>query len=203
METDITNGQTGQAMQIMQQIQQLETQNTSESQLSSLEQKLINDINNNKWGQAETVMKRIIKIEASENSAGDSGWAYSQLGQIIQQQGNNNVNVFNNGSQINFDVQPTIINGRTMIPVRAVANALGISDNGISYSNGTVTINNGSSQIVFNNNAQQASLNGTSYSLDVPAQIVNGRMMVPLRAISQMFNKNVQWYPNGRIVSIQ
>ena len=69
--------------------------------------------------------------------------------------------------------------------------------------NGTVTINNGSSQVVFNNNGQQAYLNGTPYGLDVPAQIVDGRMMVPLRAIGQMFNRNVQWYPNGRIVSIQ
>jgi hypothetical protein len=100
-------------------------------------------------------------------------------------------------------VQPSIINGRTMIPIRAVASAFGISNNGINWNNnGAVTINNGSSQIVFNNNAQQASLNGTSYGLDVPAQIVNGRMMVPLRAISQMFHKNVQWYPNGKIVSI-
>ena len=203
METDINNGQMGQAMQILQQIQQLEEQNTDETNLSNLEQQLINDINNGKWGQAEAVMKRIIRIEASADSEG-SGWAYSQLGQIFQQQGNNSVNVFNNGSQVNFDVQPIIVNGRTLIPIRAIANSLGISNNGINWdNNGTVTINNGSSQIVFNNNAQQASLNGTSYSLDVPAQIINGRMMVPLRAVSQMFHKNVQWYPNGRIVSIQ
>ena len=39
--------------------------------------------------------------------------------------------------------------------------------------------------------------------LDMPAQIINGRMMVPLRAIGDMFHKNVQWYPNGRIVNIQ
>jgi hypothetical protein len=202
METDINNGQMGPAMQILQQIQQLEEQNADETNLSSLEQKLINDINNGKWGQAEAVMKQIIKIEASASSGSD-GWTYSQLGQIFQQQGNNNVNVFNNGNQVNFDVQPSIINGRTMIPIRAVASAFGISNNGINWNNnGAVTINNGSSQIVFNNNAQQASLNGTSYGLDVPAQIVNGRMMVPLRAISQMFHKNVQWYPNGKIVSI-
>ena len=144
------------------------------------------------------------QIEASEASTTSNSWTYSLLGQAYQQQGNNNINVFNNGSQVNFDVQPIIMNGRTLIPIRALANSLGISDNGINWNpNGTVTINNGSSQIQISNNGQQAYLNGTAYGLDVPAQIVNGRMMVPLRAIGQMFHKNVQWYPNGRIVTIQ
>jgi hypothetical protein len=90
-----------------------------------------------------------------------------------------------------------------LVPIRNIANALGLSDNNISYnSDGTVTINNGSDTIVITNNDQQVSLNGNPYSLDTPAQIIDGHMMVPLRAISLLLNKNVQWYPTGQIVEI-
>ncbi len=207
LQTALSSGQMAQATQILQQIQQLEAQNTNETQLSTLEQQLITAINSSrrgKWTRVAAIMKQIAQIEASEASTTSNSWTYSLLGQAYQQQGNNNINVFNNGSQVNSDVQPIIVNGRTLIPIRALANSLGISDNGINWNpNGTVTINNGSSQIQISNNGQQAYLNGTAYGLDVPAQIVNGRMMVPLRAIGQMFHKNVQWYPNGRIVTIQ
>ncbi|MGD0622315.1 MAG: copper amine oxidase N-terminal domain-containing protein, partial [Thermacetogeniaceae bacterium] len=89
------------------------------------------------------------------------------------------------------------------VPIRKIANALGLSDNDVTWSaDGTVTINDGSNQILITDNDQQVSLNGNSYSLDTPAQIIDGRMMVPLRAISQLLNKNVQWYPTGQIVEI-
>ena len=192
----INNNQMAQAIQILQQIKQLVKQGSSESQLNNLKQQLIDAVNSEKWAKAEEILKQIIKIE-------NSGWAYTQLGQVYQQQGNNNINVFSNGNQVNFDVQPIIVNGRTMIPIRQAANAFGLSDNNVNWnSNGTVTINNGSNRILIRKNARQVSLNGASYDTDVPAQIVNGRMMVPLRAIGQLFHKNVQWYPNGKIVSI-
>jgi hypothetical protein len=207
LQASLNSGQMAQASQILQQIQQLESQTTSQTGLSSLEQQLISTINGQgrgRWAKVAAIMKRIARIEASENTQASSGWVYPLLGQAYQQQGNNGINVFNNGNQVNFDVQPIIINGRTMIPIRAVANSFGISNNGINWNtNGTVAINNGSSQILFSNNSGRASLNGKPYGLDMPAQIINGRMMVPLRAIGDMFHKNVQWYPNGRIVNIQ
>jgi hypothetical protein len=204
LDSAISSGQMTQATQILQQLQQLEAQNASQTQLSSLQQRLIAAVNNRKWRQTANIMKQIAKIEASETSPVSNNWVYSLLGQANQQQGINNISVFNNGNQINFDVQPVIIGGRTMIPIRQLANAFGIPASGIVWNpNGTVNINNGSSQIQLYSNEQQASLNGTPYSLDVPAQIVNNRMLVPLRAIGDIFHKNVQWYPNGRIVTIQ
>jgi hypothetical protein len=164
-------------------------------QIDQLKQEILAAINGNNWSNAEGILKQIIKLQQSD-------WAFTQLGQIYQQQGNSSVSVFSNGSQLNFDVQPVIVNGRTLVPIRSIANALGISDNNVSYSSGAATINDGSNQMVIPSNAQQVYLNGKSYAIDSSTEIVNGRMMVPLRAISQLFNKNVQWYPNGRIVSI-
>jgi hypothetical protein len=113
------------------------------------------------------------------------------------------VRVFARGKELNFDVQPIITNGRSLIPIRQIAEALGLSVNDVSYSNGVVTINSGSNRMIIRNNEQQVYLNGKAYATDAPAQIVNGRMMVPLRAISQLFNRNVQWDANSGTVTIQ
>jgi hypothetical protein len=151
---------------------------------------------NSKWDSAETILKTIINVE-------NPGWAYSQLGQIYQQQGVSGISVFVGGDEVNFDVQPVIVNGRVLVPIRKIANALDLSDNEVTWNaDGTVTINDGSNRIVITNNDQQVTLNGNPYSIDTPAQIIEGRMMVPLRAVSQLLNKNVQWYPTGQIVSI-
>jgi hypothetical protein len=191
--TAISYNQINQATQILSQIVHLEQlQDTT----ANLEGQLIAAYNASNWGSAETILKTIISIE-------NPGWAYSQLGQIYQQQNMSSISVFVNGNEVSFDVQPVIVNNRVLVPIRNIANALGLSNNNITYaSDGTVTINSGSNAIVITNNAQQVSLNGNPYSLDTPAQIIDGRMMVPLRAISILLNKNVQWYPTGQIVEI-
>ncbi len=39
--------------------------------------------------------------------------------------GGNSINVNVDGNQLNFDVQPTIVDGRTLVPVRAIFESLG------------------------------------------------------------------------------
>ena len=113
------------------------------------------------------------------------------------------IRVFAGGQQINFDVQPMIMNGHTLIPIRQIAATLGLPANDVQWNaNGTVTINNGSSRMIIRNNEQQVYFNGKDYDAGASAQIVNGRMMVPLRAISQLFNKNVQWDSNSETITI-
>jgi len=193
----IKKNQFARASKILQQIKLLVKQGSNEEKLNKLKEQVIEAVNDNNWAEAEAVLKQIIKLE-------DSDWAYSQLGQIYEQEGNDNINVFANGDQVNFDEQPIVVNERTLIPVRKVANALGLSDNNVSWdSSGKVTIKNGQDKIIIQNNIQQVYLNGKSFTTDVPAQIHNNRMMVPLRAISELFNKNVQWYPQGKIVKIK
>jgi hypothetical protein len=112
--------------------------------------------------------------------------------------------VFAGGKEINFDTQPIIVNGSTLIPIRQIAAALGLPDNDVQWdANGTVSINNGSNKMTIRNNEKQVYLNSKAYATDTPAQIVNGRMMVPLRAIGQLFNKNIQWDSSSGTVTIQ
>lgn len=50
--------------------------------------------------------------------------------------------------------------------------------------------------------SKKAILNGTEYTLEAPAEIDNGRTMVPVRFISEMFSKTVQWSESYRTVII-
>jgi hypothetical protein len=191
--TALSYNQIDQATQILKQIQHLEK---AQDTIANLEEQFTDAYSDSNWGSAETILKTIISMENPD-------WAYSQLGQIYQQQGVSNISVFVNGNEVNIDVQPVIVNDRVLVPIRQIANALGLSDNDVTWNaDGSVAINDGSNQILITDNDQQVSLNGNPYSLDTPAQIIDGRMMVPLRAISQLLNKNVQWYPTGQIVEI-
>lgn len=45
-------------------------------------------------------------------------------------------------------------------------------------------------------------INGEDFELDVPAQIIDDRTMVPVRAISESFNAKVEWVPETRTVIV-
>jgi len=55
-------------------------------------------------------------------------------------------------------------------------------------------------QLPVNNNT--AIINDSPLQLDVPAQIINGRTMVPIRIIAEQFHVQVQWNNATRTVTI-
>jgi len=102
------------------------------------------------------------------------------------------VSVSLNGKDINFDVPPMIKDGRTLIPVRAVTEALGASV-GWDQATKTVKISKEGFEIELEINKSEAMVNGKSVELDVAAEVANDRTMVPLRFIAEAFSLDVQW----------
>lgn len=106
-----------------------------------------------------------------------------------------------NGKDIAFDVSPIIKDGRTLVPFRSIAEALGATvewdqaSSMVKMAKGVSTIN----LIVGNTTAQ---VDGKSNVMDVPAQIVSGRTIVPLRFISEAFNLDVKWDQKTMTVTI-
>ncbi len=102
------------------------------------------------------------------------------------------ISVTMNGLPISFDVKPMVQNDRTLVPFRALAEALPV---GVTWEAASQTIQaqNGSKAITLQIGNQTATLNGTPVSLDVPPQIINGRTLVPLRFFSESFNCSVTW----------
>jgi hypothetical protein len=122
------------------------------------------------------------------------------------------IKVLLNGQHINFDVPPQIINDRTMIPMRVIFEALGTE---VEWDEDTQTIvavcGICKSEGITHNikmkigDPYMYTYKGKIYSeemppsgmarmeLDVPPMIVNGRTLVPARAVAEALNAAVEW----------
>ncbi len=102
------------------------------------------------------------------------------------------ISVLVDGEAVKFDVLPQIINDRTMVPVRAIFEALGA---GVEWNDETktVTATKGETIVSLTINSNVINVNGEEKIIDTPAMIVNDRTLVPVRAISEAFDCTVEW----------
>ena len=113
----------------------------------------------------------------------------------------NDISVLINGKTTNFDVPPVIENGRTLVPLRAIFEALGADVEWLNDTREIVSQVQGK-EIRLQINNKQANNKGVMTTLDVPPQIKEGRTLVPLRFIAESLDKNVEWKNDTRTVII-
>lgn len=101
-----------------------------------------------------------------------------------------------------LDAAPLLKNDVTMVPLRFVANALGAQADYHGEGN-YVSVKYGTKEMTLWVDSQLAKVDATFTSLAVPASIINGRLMVPLRFISENFGAVVQWDGSTRSITIQ
>ncbi|MBT9156211.1 MAG: hypothetical protein DDT37_01195 [Firmicutes bacterium] len=111
------------------------------------------------------------------------------------------INVRVDNRPITFDVNPQIVRGRVMVPVRAIVEAMGAVV-GWDEEARTVSITRGETTVSLTIGALAARRNGRAVELDVPAFIANGRTLVPLRFISETLQYGVTWDESRMRVSI-
>ena len=105
-----------------------------------------------------------------------------------------------NGNAIAFPDQPPVnAGGRLLVPLRAIFEALGAT---VNYSNGTIRANRGTTNLELSLGSDQAIINGQRSTLDVPAQAVFGRTLVPLRFVGEAFGATVNYNPVTQAVTI-
>ena len=112
------------------------------------------------------------------------------------------VKVFVNGNLLISDQPAFIQEGRTLVPVRAIFEALGAS---IDWDPDTRTVTAVMDDVVITLVIDSNIMlrNEESILLDVVAQIVGGRTMVPARAVAEALGATVEWDPIERIVYIE
>ena len=100
--------------------------------------------------------------------------------------------VFYNGEKIKFDQIPVIENGRTLVPLRAIFEKIGaeVEWDGDTQ---TVTATKGDITVALTIDSTAATKNGETIALDVPAKIISGRTLVPVRFVSDCFGVDVAW----------
>ncbi len=96
---------------------------------------------------------------------------------------------------------PVIVNDRTLVPVRAIIEALGGEAQWDNETRTAILRYNGD-EIRLTIDSTEAFLNGESQTLDVAPVIINERTMLPIRFIAESFGFAVEWNNDERIVTI-
>ncbi len=156
-------------------------------------------VTENKFKGGIVMLKKIIAL------MGAAVFTAASLNTVFAE---NTISVKINGKNVEFDQPPTVENGRTLIPFRAVLEEMGLyvdwnSDTKTiictdGYKTGLLTI--GSSEMIIGDSEQETIFE--RISLDVPAKIVNGRTLVPIRAVAESFGAEVTWDENTKTVEI-
>lgn len=112
------------------------------------------------------------------------------------------INVTVDGDIVAFGAQKPVQQfGNVLVPLRGVFEKLGAT---VAYDGGTKSILavRGATTVQLKLGDAQASVNGTSRTLAVPAQAVNGTTLVPLRFVSEALGAAVKWQAASRTVII-
>ncbi|GJM82950.1 hypothetical protein HMSSN139_54460 [Paenibacillus sp. HMSSN-139] len=111
------------------------------------------------------------------------------------------ISIYIDGSRLTTDQAPVVISGRVMLPLRAIFEAL---DATVNYNQTlqTVTAHKDGTTIVLKLKSRSATINNEAVLLDVPAQSIKGRTMVPVRFVSEALGQQVGWNNSTKIVTI-
>lgn len=111
------------------------------------------------------------------------------------------VDLYVDWNKVNTDVPPTAISGRTMVPMRAIFEALGCT---VEWNADTQTATGirDDIEIVIPLGSTTAYVNGDAWTLDVPAQAINNRTMVPARFVGEALNCVVSWDASTKTAAV-
>jgi uncharacterized protein YpmB len=104
------------------------------------------------------------------------------------------------GKEIIFDQDPIMDSNRVLVPIRPILEAMGAD---VAWSEDwLVTVTKGETKVDLRIGKAEALVNSEIFNMDVPAKLVSGRTMVPVRFITQCFGYDVDWDQDKRTVNI-
>ena len=113
----------------------------------------------------------------------------------------NDISVVVDGTTLTFDVPPTVVNQRTMLPLRAVFEFLGAEVEWIPEENG-IRATTDTLDLYMQLGNPEMTVNGVVYPLDAAPFAINGRTLIPVRAVSEAFAAEVEWIQETSTVKI-
>lgn len=105
------------------------------------------------------------------------------------------------GNRIDTENLARVVNGRTMIPVRCLAEQMGAD---VSYDSTlkAARIVRAGVEIIMPIGSKTCTVNGEPFQMDVAPYIENGRTMIPARYVSELFGQNIQWISDTRTAAV-
>ena len=103
---------------------------------------------------------------------------------------------------LGFETPPVIEDGSTLVPMRFLFEQMGadVEWNGETQT-ATATLDN--TAVTFAIDDTNAEVNNTPATMDVPARLINGKTMVPLRFLSEEMGFEVTWDAESRTAIIE
>lgn len=105
------------------------------------------------------------------------------------------------GSRLNFDVKPMMVNDRLLVPVGVIFGALGANMRW-DQNTSTVVASKGDTMVTLTVNSQVAYINGEAVELEAAPTIISGRIMVPLHFVARAMKCYIHWDPDLSVVTI-
>jgi len=108
-----------------------------------------------------------------------------------------------NGVTTPIDAPPTIVAGRTLLPLRFAALAVGVSEDNILWDpvRRTVTLI-GDRVVQLQIGSTSMLINGVAVPLEVAPSISSGRTMLPIRALAAALRAEIVWDGTARTVTV-
>ena len=107
------------------------------------------------------------------------------------------------GQAMDFDVAPIIQNDRVLVPMRAIFEGLNCS---VDYTDidgrQIITAKNDGNTISLEIGSNEMTVNDEKVRLDTAPVIIDDRTLVPLRAVSESLDCNVDWDGDTKTVAI-
>ena len=111
------------------------------------------------------------------------------------------IEVVIDGEMVVFDVQPMLLGGRTLVPVRAIFESLGATVHWDDATQTAIAEKDGT-EVRITIGEKQMLKNGLIVPLDVGAALIDARTLVPVRAIAESFDCTVEWIEETETVKI-
>ncbi len=107
-----------------------------------------------------------------------------------------------NGASSQMDIAPMVVDGRTLVPIRFISEALG-ADVLWEKTTKNATIVKERSWIDLWTGEAMMVVDGKAIALDVPLQLIKNRNMIPLRAVAESLHLKVGWDQKNQKVTLQ
>ena len=111
------------------------------------------------------------------------------------------ISVTLDGEKLTFDVEPALIDGRTMVPIRAIFEAMGAV---VEQDNDTQSAicTKGDTVVKMTIDSPTIYINDQASQMDTSPVIINGRTLAPARFVAESFGYKVEWDNENAIAKI-
>ncbi len=105
-----------------------------------------------------------------------------------------------NGIALSFNEKPVIVNDKTLVQLRPIAEAMELE---IGFSNGSVVLSDEETTVIFTQDSSEITVNDEVSTMDVPMVLRNDYTFVPVRNLVEPFGNKIDYDGETKTVTIE